>query len=82
MSTPFSRATNRRQRIRRLLFPSRTQDWLYSKRAAPYVKAPCLLLFVIYTQVRATLIGLLGLRAFQTSRYVLAAKSTMDDFIG
>ena len=31
--------------------------------------------------VRATLIGLLALRAFQTWRYVLTAKATMDDFI-
>ena len=34
-----------------------------------------------HPQVRFTLIGLLLLRAFQTWRSVVNAKSTMDDFV-
>ena len=42
---------------------------------------PRLTLAGYHPQVRVTLIGLLLLRAFQTWRSVVNAKSTMDDFV-
>ena len=65
-------------RFGRLLFLSRTQDKLCSKRAAPYVNAPCFLLLV-YSFVMSFMSFLPGSQACGRAR---AREPTLDHHTG